>query len=58
MEFVVVLCLGVVLMVRDENDPVSISFSMAMVSNLRMESCSLMSSSACSYSDNWSGMDL
>ena len=47
MEFVVVLCLGVFLMVRDENDPVSISFSMTMVSDLRMKSCSLMSLSAC-----------
>ena len=58
MEFVVVFCFGVVLIVRDENDPVSISFSMAMVSDLRMKSFSLMSLSACSYSDNGSGMCL
>ena len=48
MELVVVSCFGVFVMVRDENDPESISFSMAMVCDLRMKSCSLMSLSACS----------
>ena len=48
MELVVVSCFGVFVMVRDEIDLVSILFSMAIVCDLRMKSCSLMSLLACS----------